>query len=570
MSYQVLARKWRPQTFDAVVGQEPIMRTLRNALAANRIAHAYLFAGPRGVGKTTTARLLAKALLCSTRTGPEPCGACPACQELAAGTLVDVLEIDGASNRGIDEIRTLRESVKYAPARGRYKVYIIDEVHQLTDAAFNALLKTLEEPPGHVVFVLATTQPQEVPLTVLSRCQRFDFRPIVPETLAASLERILRAEKVEFDPGALPLLVRSAEGSLRDALSLLDTALAYGGGRLDAESLADLLGASAPARVRAFVLALLARNGAVALEAIDQAAREGEDLPLLCREAVETMRRLLLLKVAPHLCSPDLAAAEVEELRAQGSEVSVEELLYLLRVFVETESELRRSPHPRVELEIAAVKATRRPVPSAIESVLARVEEAEERLRQMAFVGGGSPGPASAPVQQNLISVEPPMRAPAPAGRRGADLAPRPVAGGPPASPGPSDPPATPSGPAATSSEGLDAGWRQVVDEVVRRKPALGAVLEQSVAVALAEGKLTAALVGNHFHKELLTDRANHDLITQCVRRHISGASQFEISMGAGQDAGPQGHPAVQAALSVFQGEVVAVRPRSDEGGEYQ
>jgi DNA polymerase-3 subunit gamma/tau len=549
MTYQVLARKWRPQTFDAVVGQEPITRTLRNALAANRIAHAYLFAGPRGVGKTTTARLLAKALLCGARKGPEPCGACPACQELVAGTLVDVIEVDGASNRGIDEIRTLRENVKYAPARGRYKVYIIDEVHQLTEAAFNALLKTLEEPPAHVVFVLATTQPQEMPLTVLSRCQRFDFKPIAPEVLAASLERVLRAEKVEFDAAAIPLLVRSAEGSLRDALSLLDTALAYGGGRLDAESLARLLGASAPAQVRAFVRALVARDGAAALEAIDRAAREGEDLALLCREAVEVMRRMLLLKVAPRLSPPDLTAGEVEELRAAGAEVSAEELLYLLRAFVEAAGELRRSPHPRVELEIAAVKATRRPVLAAIESVLARVEEAEARLRQMALVGGVASAPA--PVQGSLLPLESPTRPAPPAG-------------------GPARPPAAPPGPAPPASQGLDAGWRRVVEDVVRRKPTLGAVLEQSAPVALAEGKLTVALVGNHFHKEILADRANHDLITQSAQRHIPGASRLEISMGTGQAAGAQGHPAVQAALSAFQGEVVAVRPRSEEGGEGQ
>ena len=552
MSYQVLARKWRPQTFDAVVGQEPITRTLRNALAANRIAHAYLFAGPRGVGKTTTARLLAKALLCGRRQGPEPCGACPACQELVAGTLVDVLEIDGASNRGIDEIRTLRENVKYAPARGRYKVYIIDEVHQLTEAAFNALLKTLEEPPPHVVFILATTQPQGLPPTVLSRCQRFDFKPIAPELLSASLERILQAEKVEFVAAAIPLLVRSAEGSLRDALSLLDTAIAYGGGRLDADSLAHLLGASAPAQVRAFSGALVARDGARALEAIDRAAREGEDLVLLCREVVEGLRRLLLLKVAPRLSPPDLTVAEAQELRAQGAQVSEEEMLYLLRVFVEAEGELRRSPHPRVELEIAAVKATRRPVPMAIESVLARVEEAEERLRQMAFVGGGPP----APVQQSLLPMESPARPLSPAGRGTARQ--------------PSDPAAPPAGSPVAPSEGLDARWRRAVDEVVRRKPALGAVLEHSSPVALAEGKLTVALLGNHFHRELLTDRANHDLVVQCVQRHISGASRLEISMDAGQAAGAQGHPAVQAAVSLFRGEVVAVRPRAEEGGEGQ
>jgi DNA polymerase-3 subunit gamma/tau len=232
LTYQVLARKWRPQAFDAVVGQDAITRTLRNALGAGRIAHAYLFAGPRGVGKTTTARLLARALMCPDRQGAEPCERCPVCEETRAGTAVDILEIDGASNRGIDEIRTLRENVKYAPARGRYKVYIIDEVHQLTEAAFNALLKTLEEPPAHIVFVLATTDPRDIPATVLSRVQRFDFRPIPPDTLVARLESILREEKIDFEPAALPQVVRAAEGSLRDALSLLDTAIAYGNGRV--------------------------------------------------------------------------------------------------------------------------------------------------------------------------------------------------------------------------------------------------------------------------------------------------------------------------------------------------
>jgi DNA polymerase-3 subunit gamma/tau len=233
-SYQVLARKWRPQTFEAVVGQDPITRTLRNALASGRIAHAYLFAGPRGIGKTTTARLLARALLCLARTSPEPCGGCDACRDTAT---VDVIEIDGASNRGIEEIRTLRENVKYAPTRGRYKVYIIDEVHQLTEAAFNALLKTLEEPPPHVVFILATTDPRDIPATVLSRVQRFDFRPMAPDVLASTLERVLVEEKIPFEPAALPPLVRAASGSLRDALSLLDTAIAYGDGRLAADAI---------------------------------------------------------------------------------------------------------------------------------------------------------------------------------------------------------------------------------------------------------------------------------------------------------------------------------------------
>jgi len=405
LSYQVLARKWRPQTFEAVVGQEPVTRTLRNALAAGRVAHAYLFAGPRGVGKTTTARLLAKALLCSSRSGPEPCGRCGACQEVQAGTAVDVIEIDAASNRGIDEIRTLRENVRYAPARGRYKVYIIDEVHMLTEPAFNALLKTLEEPPPHVVFVLATTEARRIPLTIVSRCQRFDFKPIPPEILAASLEQVLGAEEIAYDPGALPLLVRAAEGSLRDALSLLDTALAYGGGRLDGASLAQLLGTSAPRRVRAFVAALLARDGARCLESIDAAVREGEELAGLCREAVEAVRQLLVLKVAPGTGVGRLTPAEAQELSALGEQVSVEELLYLLRVFLDADGEIRRSPHPRVELEIAALRVVRRPVPQAIETVLARVEEAESRLRQLALAGAAAKPQA---VQESLLPSEGP------------------------------------------------------------------------------------------------------------------------------------------------------------------
>src|SRR3989454_349549 len=343
MTYQVLARKWRPQTFETVVGQDAITRTIRNALASGRIAHAYLFAGPRGIGKTTTARLLAKALLCPQRTGPEPCGTCTVCREVTAGTAVDVLEIDGASNRGIEEIRTLRENVKYAPSRGRYKVYIIDEVHQLTEAAFNALLKTLEEPPPHIVFILATTDPREIPATVLSRVQRFDFRPIAPETLRTSLEHILTQEKIPFEPAALPVIVRAAEGSLRDALSLLDTAIAYGDGRLEAETTAKLLGASAPVAVRAFAAAVVGHDTAAALEAIDHAARDGEDLLAFTPDVIELLRLTLVLKAAPNAKPADLTHTEGNELRKLGETASLDERSEERRVGKECRS--RWSPY---------------------------------------------------------------------------------------------------------------------------------------------------------------------------------------------------------------------------------
>ena len=586
MSYQVLARKWRPQTFEAVVGQDAITRTLRNALASGRIAHAYLFAGPRGIGKTTTARLLARALLCTQRSGPEPCGKCPVCLEGAAGTLVDVLEIDGASNRGIEEIRTLRENVKYAPARGKYKVYIIDEVHQLTEAAFNALLKTLEEPPPHIVFVLATTDPREIPATVLSRVQRFDFRPIAPDTLRVSLEHILNEEKIPFEPAALPVIVRAAEGSLRDALSLLDTAIAYGSGRLEAETTATLLGATAPVAVRAFATAMVGHDTTAALEAIDRAAREGEDLLAFTRDVIELLRLTLVLKAAPNAKPADLTHAEGNELRKLGEEVSLDEILYVLRAFLEADAMMRESPHPRVELEIATVRAARRPVPQALDDVLHRVEEAQRELRQQAMARPAAP--AAAP-QASLLGVE--SAAPRAEARRPAAPAsvgpppPRPAS----AAPGPATVPAAaataasaaaptasparPPASAPTMAPSADAdlatAWERVVDEVMKKKPTLGAVLMQARPSGVSDRELTIVLHGNHFHREMLADVANRDLVVQAVRRCVPGVERFSVVSG-GEGTGAIGaHPAVQAAIAEFQGEVVAVRPRLP-GGEGQ
>ena len=610
MTYQVLALKWRPQTFEAVVGQDAITRTLRNALVSGRIAHAYLFAGPRGIGKTTTARLLARALLCPNRTEAEPCGTCVVCLDAQAGACVDLMEIDGASNRKIDDIRTLRENVKYAPAHGRYKVYIIDEVHQLTPDAFDAFLKTLEEPPAHVVFILATTDPRKLPPTILSRVQRFDFRPIPPDLLVSTLERILREEKVPFEPGALPVIVRAAEGSLRDALSLLDTAIAYGSGELQAETVSTLLGTTAPAAVRAFVEAVLGHDGAGALEAIDRAVADGDDLAAFVRDVIELLRQALVLKAAPTAKLADLSHTEANAIRKLGEAVGVDEILYVMRGFMEAATLMKESPHPRVEVEVATVRATRRPVPQALDALLRRVDEVETRLRGQIPAGpppaavqdtllgygdAGTAGPGSTmrpPASRRAHStVTPPATMPgapaaapaaAPTAPPRADSAPAPaVAAAEPRAPGPAraaepaasrpSAPPPPAQPAASGPPGSDLGtaWQRVVDEVMKKKPMLGAILGQAQPGPIAAGELQVALTGNQFQRDQLADRVNRDVVLQAIRRNFRDVERFRVSEGGshpGDTTDVRNHPAVQAAIAEFEGEVVAVRPRPPEG----
>ncbi|HEV8675260.1 MAG TPA: DNA polymerase III subunit gamma/tau [Methylomirabilota bacterium] len=564
--YQVLARRWRPITFDAVVGQEPIVRTLQNALARQRIAHAYLFTGPRGVGKTTTARLLAMGLNCERAGGshPVPCAACEMCREIIAGRALDVIEIDGASNRGIDEVRTLRENTRYAPARGRWKVYIIDEVHMLTEPAFNALLKTLEEPPAHVVFVLATTEPRELPATILSRCQRFDFRPIALGEIAAGLRRILdeegarSGETLAVEADAFTQIAAAADGSLRDALSLLDTALAYGEGRVTAPMVRALLGSSGAEAAWGLATALARRDARDALARLERAAADGDDVGLLGQDAMEVLRRALLVAVHGE-APPGVTGEEAARLRELGA-AGTEDLLLLVKGLVDAEAEMRKSPHPRVDLEVAVVRLCHRPHPQAIESVLARLEQAEAHLRGF---GPGSAEPAG-PHQTDLLDqaggpalaggVTPAAARPAaPPSRR---IPPAPAGARPPLPERPAAPPA--------AEEPGQALWARIVAEMTRVRPTLGHLLAEAVLVSDEEGRLTVAVPnGNAFTQDQVRNRDNRQFVLDAARRVRPDVREVVFTTGTipGGPGAAADHPVVRAAVELFEGEVTAVRP---------
>jgi len=332
MTSQVFYRKWRPQTFAQVVGQEHVTQTLLNALKAGRVAHAYLFCGPRGTGKTSTGRILAKAVNCLGGGSGEPCNACTMCQAITGGHAMDVMEIDAASNRGIDEIRELRERVKFAPGSARYKVYIIDEVHMLTEPAANALLKTLEEPPPQVLFVLATTEPHKVPATILSRCQRFDFRRISQPDIVARLEGICHEEGIDIEAPALKFIASSASGSMRDAENLLEQLAAYYGSKIELHQVQALLGISGDVRVQELAKQIISRDVAAALATINSVASDGLDLRQFNRELVEYLRGLLLVK-AGAAAALNITAEAVAEMKSLAKKASLEQLARAVKLF---------------------------------------------------------------------------------------------------------------------------------------------------------------------------------------------------------------------------------------------
>ena len=374
MSYKVIARKYRPQTFSEIVGQEHVTRTLGNAIQSGRVAHAYIFAGVRGVGKTTTARILAKALNCVQGPTAEPDNTCDFCREISNGTSLDVLEIDAASNRGIDQIRELREMVRYAPAAGRYKVVILDEAHQLTDEASNALLKTLEEPPERVVFILATTRAEDLVETIKSRAQLFQFRALSFPEIAGELERVAKAEGLTIEPGAVAVLARAAEGSLRDGLSLLEQAIAYSGETITDAQVRELLGVVAESVLDELIEAIAARSAERALTLVHRLLADGQNLQHFCREAIRHLRNLLVVNVCG--AESNLVAASPDErprLAQQSALFGEEDLTRFFQILLATDEDLRRQPDPQLHLELGLLKLINAQRLAPLEEVIAEL-----------------------------------------------------------------------------------------------------------------------------------------------------------------------------------------------------
>ena len=376
MAYVVLARKYRPATLTELVGQEHIARALCNAIEMNRVPHALLFCGARGTGKTSTARIVAKMLNCVNGPTPHPCGVCSACKEITASNCIDVHELDAASNRGIDEIRELRSGVGYAPVRDRRKIYIIDEAHMLTNEAANAFLKTLEEPPAHVSFILATTDPQRLPITIRSRCQRYDFRRVKAGDVVQRLAEICTSEGVKAELESLYLVAREGDGSMRDSLSVLDQVIAFGGAELKAEEVAGLLGVADRNRTHALLLSLLTRNSQLAIESVAAAHDHGMDLKTFARTIAMEARDVLVTRLTGTNAKDlvDRAQSEIEQLAAMSAGVETPELERLAHVLLELAEQVARASHPRLTLELGVVRLCRAPALVDVASLATRVE----------------------------------------------------------------------------------------------------------------------------------------------------------------------------------------------------
>jgi DNA polymerase-3 subunit gamma/tau len=571
MQYQVLARKWRPQNFHDLVGQDHVSRTLLNALQSGRVAHAFLFSGPRGSGKTTTARILAKALNCHDGKAGEPCGKCVACLEITAGNCMDVLEIDAASNTGVDNVRDLIEELQYRPARDRNKIYIIDEVHMLSTAAFNALLKTLEEPPPHVVFILATTEYHKIPATILSRCQQYSFKLIHFPLILERLRTIAQAENIQISTVALEQIVYSSGGSMRDAMSALDQVLAFSGQIVRDEDVAMLLGLIEPAMLGNTVRAIAACDASTILNIVGELAVAGQDLQNFCRCLLSQLRDLMVLKAGVSE-SAVLGVPEsmLPELTEQAGLFSREDLLRLFDALLKVEADLKHATQTRFQLEMGLIELAQIPKMRSLEELIADFTQLVEGGAAPKASGARPPVPAAAPgrpagpknealsPEKNSVSSAAPSARNTPSNLTAAA-------------------PATPAAPSTVPAAG--GGSQPLLEQMatVVQKESLVPILH-SLAGAKLSGDLVILDLGqppNEFLRRQLKD--NMALIAQAASEALGRQvqisfddAQAEVPMGppSPPKAGPEAEedilerakkqPAVKSFLDAFPGPVKA------------
>jgi len=554
VSYLVLARKYRPQTFDDLVGQEHVTRTLANAIEAGRVAHAFLFTGVRGVGKTTSARLLAKCLNClgadgkATKPTPKPCNVCSACKEIAAGVDVDVQEIDGASYNGVDEVRRLQEGLVFRPARDRFKIFIVDEVHMLSNAAWNAFLKTLEEPPPHVKFIFATTEVHKVPVTILSRCQRYDFKLIPTQVIARRLDEVLAHEKIAAEGTAIAVLAREAAGSMRDAMSLVDQVIAFSGDKISAADVTRVLGVADRKVLHDLCAALVDGRADDALRIVDGVSQQGFDVVHVAKDLLASLRNLVVAKVSGERGRDllDLADEEIADVMTLAGRAEIDDLLRLFNGFSKSFDDIAKSGQARAALEMTLVRLARRPALIPLDELLVRLGDLERRLGGAPAGSGPRPrgserGGGRGDVEGRVIDAGPPSREPHRASlpTRGAlALAPRLVE---PASdtqikvedPTPQPPPVAPR-PSAPMDD-----WRAIVDRVRVSDPGLAAALEHAVPIETSRARIALGYAADDLLGETASDERAIAAIARAAQAHFG--SVVPVHVDAKHRAGKAG-----------------------------